>query len=134
MKTIVSLEGYFPPEFLSEEAYDGTKADIWRVGAMTYLLLSGKKPFDTDIPMASRIQLIQGGKVDFPAANWAHVSREARDFVLKLIHPDPATRLSGLLFWFFFCFFFFKIWLVDLSLRGKVDLVVLANLIKGELV
>jgi serine/threonine protein kinase len=46
-KQLVGSPGYFAPEVLRERSYT-TKCDIWSLGVVFYILLSGLMPFSTD--------------------------------------------------------------------------------------
>uniref|UniRef100_A0A6I8N8L6 Myosin light chain kinase 2, skeletal/cardiac muscle n=1 Tax=Ornithorhynchus anatinus TaxID=9258 RepID=A0A6I8N8L6_ORNAN len=86
------------PEFLSPEVvnYDriSEKTDMWSVGVITYMLLSGLSPFlgDNDTETLNNVL----------AANWYFdeetfemVSPEAKDFVSHLIVKDQSERMTA---------------------------------------
>ncbi|XP_051835349.1 myosin light chain kinase 2, skeletal/cardiac muscle isoform X1 [Antechinus flavipes] len=86
------------PEFLSPEVvnYDqiSDKTDMWSMGVITYMLLSGLSPFlgDDDTETLNNVL----------AANWYFdeetfetISEEAKDFVSKLIIKTPGERMSA---------------------------------------
>ncbi|XP_070276207.1 myosin light chain kinase 2, skeletal/cardiac muscle [Myotis yumanensis] len=86
------------PEFLSPEVvnYDqiSDKTDMWSMGVITYMLLSGLSPFlgDDDTETLNNVL----------AANWYFdeetfeaVSDEAKDFVSHLIVKDQGARMSA---------------------------------------
>lgn len=67
-------------------AADRTHAAVWCIGILTYALLTGFFPFVSDDP-AGILAEIESGKVTLPAD--LDVSAEARDFVDRLLDPDP---------------------------------------------
>jgi len=92
MNRINGTPYYIAPEVLNE-SYD-EKCDIWSCGVILYILLCGYPPFngesDTDIMRA-----VRKGIYDFPAEEWAGVSKEARDLVTNMLKYDPKQRLSS---------------------------------------
>jgi aurora kinase, other len=46
--TIVGCLAYISPEQFNNESYDD-KIDVWSVGILTYEILTGKAPFESDI-------------------------------------------------------------------------------------
>lgn len=42
--TLVGTEDYIAPEILNEEA-SGPPADLWSLGVIIYMMISGKSPF-----------------------------------------------------------------------------------------
>ncbi len=81
------------PEIINGE-YD-EKVDIWAMGVITYLLLSGETPFggvDGESLLSVRSRIMEG-HCDFePAEIWDHVSDEAKAFIKRLLDPNASTR------------------------------------------
>lgn len=82
------------PEVIRGE-YD-ERCDVWGIGVITYLLLSGDPPFGGCGGPESLFQVrsnILQGKFKFePAEVWAHVSQEAKDYIRMLLVTDPNNR------------------------------------------
>ena len=72
------------------------KADMWSIGVITYLLLSGESPFGgiyADDKMECVRDNILCCRLPFePKEIWEEVSPEAKKFVLRLLTEDPACR------------------------------------------
>jgi hypothetical protein len=81
---------YEAPELHGDKEFR-TGVDMWQVGVLTYILLSGLHPFyDTNtIRMYSKIRQ---GKYEFPLDDWKGVSNEAQDFVKSLLCLDKDKR------------------------------------------
>ncbi|KAJ3342648.1 hypothetical protein HDU93_001628 [Gonapodya sp. JEL0774] len=93
LQTQVGSFAYMAPEVLTNKGYD-TKCDLWSLGCVTYLLLSGFFPFGAD-DQVTMFRHIQEGKYVFPSDIWSYVSLESRDFIHKLLVVDPRRRLSA---------------------------------------
>ncbi|XP_072547481.1 MAP kinase-interacting serine/threonine-protein kinase 2-like [Salminus brasiliensis] len=104
---------YMAPEVVeafSEEAsiYD-KRCDLWSLGVILYILLSGYPPFvgrcgtdcgwDWGEPCHAcqnmLFESIQEGKYEFPEKDWAHISPAAKDLISKLLVRDAKNRLSA---------------------------------------
>lgn len=89
-KTRCGTPGYIAPEMILEKSYD-CKVDVFSVGAMLYILLSGCTPF----PGKTFDEILARNKKCNPKFNssyWSTASFEAIDFIVKMMSPDPAKR------------------------------------------
>lgn len=87
---------YAAPEVLKKQGYDAA-CDIWSLGVLLYIMLSGKTPFklmpdDTTEVLLSRLN---EAKVNFDEGNWKHVSLEAKDLVRRMLNMDPRHRITS---------------------------------------
>jgi Ca2+-binding EF-hand superfamily protein len=71
------------------------RGDIWAMGVITYLLLSGETPFggcDGEDLLQVKTRILSGRVVFEPPEIWEHVSDMAKEFVLTLLKVDPSER------------------------------------------
>ena len=66
---------------------------LWRVGVVSYIVLSGSMPWSSRDPDA--VRKIQVGGYLMDVESWGHVSEVARDFVQGLLRVDPLQRLTA---------------------------------------
>jgi serine/threonine protein kinase len=80
------------PEVL-EGAYT-SQADLWSIGIIAHMLLSSINPFYHKSKRCM-VDMIRRGKLYFDDPVWKPISKDAKDFVRKLIVVDPNSRLDG---------------------------------------
>ncbi|GAB0099886.1 death-associated protein kinase related [Sergentomyia squamirostris] len=86
------------PEFAAPEVVNfdqiGFFTDMWSVGVICYVLLSGLSPFmgDNDVETMTNVTL---GKYDFNDATFDAVSADAKDFITKLLVSASGNRLTA---------------------------------------
>lgn len=76
IKGVVGTLYTMAPEVLKGDAYDSS-CDMWSIGVMTYLLLSGDMPFDCSTKQRL-IQAVEDGHYEFSGKRWGYISPEAR--------------------------------------------------------
>jgi len=84
---------FVAPEIIRKEAYD-ERADMWSVGVIIYLLLSGHLPFGGRNAM-DLFKNVLKGELTFEESNWNSVSPEAKDLVKHLLDTNPETRWTS---------------------------------------
>lgn len=88
-KETIGTPYYIAPEVLNHNY--GKECDIWSLGVMAYIIMSGVPPFnggtDADIMAA-----IKKGKFNFNHSVWKGVSQQAKDFIEHLLVYDPKKR------------------------------------------
>ncbi|XP_016066919.1 PREDICTED: myosin light chain kinase 3 [Miniopterus natalensis] len=86
------------PEFLAPEVVNyefvSFPTDMWSVGVITYMLLSGLSPFlgETD---AETMNFIVNCCWDFDADTFEGLSEDAKDFVSRLLVKEKSCRMSA---------------------------------------
>ena len=83
---------YIAPEVLKESYNE--KCDIWSIGVILYLLLTGSVPFDGDNDDEIWKKIINQ-EINYSSPKLKSLSKEAKDFLKKLLIKNPDKRLSA---------------------------------------
>ncbi|XP_047481491.1 obscurin-like [Penaeus chinensis] len=88
---------YGMPEFVAPEVANGEgvtyAADMWSLGIITYLLLSGTSPFRAENDRET-LTRVKKGEMSFDMEAFRHISDEAKDFIAKLLLFKPDVRMN----------------------------------------
>lgn len=85
--TLCGTLDYLPPEMLNGNGYD-EKIDLWCLGVLTYEMILGKPPFDSQTQHET-IRMIRSIELTFPST----ATSDLRDLITKLLRRNPAERL-----------------------------------------
>ena len=83
---------YIAPEVL-QQSYN-EKCDIWSIGVILYLLLTGTVPFDGDNDEEIWKKIIND-EINYSSPKIKNLSPEAKDLLKKLLIKNPDKRLSA---------------------------------------
>jgi len=92
MKSQCGTAFYLAPEIARNLDY-GKPVDLWACGIVLYVMLAGKFPFYGD-NHKEFIRRLRNG-VKFPSKQWKNISPDAKDLILCLLDPNPASRLTA---------------------------------------
>ncbi|XP_045800483.1 calcium and calcium/calmodulin-dependent serine/threonine-protein kinase DMI-3 [Trifolium pratense] len=93
---VVGLFGsidYVSPEALSQGKIT-TKSDMWSLGVILYILLSGYPPFIAQNNRQKQ-QMILNGNFSFYEKTWKGISQSAKNLISSLLTVDPSKRPSA---------------------------------------
>ncbi|CAM9392460.1 unnamed protein product [Sphacelaria rigidula] len=87
---------YSAPEVLACQDVD-EKVDMWALGVVMWVLLTGRHPFDTDVDMSEEevAYRVTHEEPDLRSRGIRHVSPEGKDLVRRLLAKDPEDRPSA---------------------------------------
>lgn len=83
---------YKAPEQFSNYCCD--KSDVWSVGVIIYLMLSGYLPFQGKNEKKMEFS-IKNSVLSFDSPEWENISEFAKDLLTKILEKDPEKRLSA---------------------------------------
>ena len=84
---------YAAPEVVEEKSY-GAAVDMWSLGVIVYILVTGAMPRDL-WKSALKYGRVAEADFGFDCYEWDTVSEAARDFVRRCLTHDPKRRLSA---------------------------------------
>lgn len=91
--SICGSDFYLAPEVIKQEEY-GREIDIWALGVISYVILSGSLPFFNNVLHKLYRQIVERD-LSFPEQAWKSVAKGAQDFILRLLQVRPGDRLSA---------------------------------------
>jgi serine/threonine protein kinase len=84
---------YMAPEIIKKLPYD-CSVDIWALGVLTYIMLSGKPPFKGRTKDDVFVE-ITTKNITYTGDSWKIISKEAKNFIRKMLIRDPNERLTA---------------------------------------
>ena len=85
---------FVSPEVLIRKPYN-KEIDIWSIGVILYLILSGDLPFDDEEDDEQKIaKSIVFNEVEFPAKKFGNKSKEVIELIKKCLTKEPKDRIK----------------------------------------
>lgn len=84
---------FVSPEILLRKPYDH-QSDMWSVGCIVFLLLSGNLPF-MGRSQKELFRKIVSGKYEFAEEDWKEISEDAKDLVKRMLVLNPDDRITA---------------------------------------
>uniref|UniRef100_A0A4W5RSI4 Myosin, light chain kinase 5 n=1 Tax=Hucho hucho TaxID=62062 RepID=A0A4W5RSI4_9TELE len=85
------------PEFVAPEVigYEPVSlaTDMWSIGVICYILLSGESPFQGNSE-AETLALVTGAQWEFDEESFEEITDQAKDFISSLLNKEPRRRIS----------------------------------------
>ena len=93
MKCLCGTAEFVAPEVINYD-FVSSATDMWAVGVITYILLSGYSPFlgDNDMETFNNITI---GTYDFNVEEFDNISKEAKNFICELLLKNLKSRLTA---------------------------------------
>uniref|UniRef100_A0AAQ4RAD0 protein kinase C n=1 Tax=Gasterosteus aculeatus aculeatus TaxID=481459 RepID=A0AAQ4RAD0_GASAC len=89
-RSVVGTPAYLAPEVLRSKGYNRS-LDMWSVGVIVYVSLSGTFPFNEDEDINDQIQ---NADFMYPPTPWKDISAEATDLINNLLQVKMRKRYS----------------------------------------
>lgn len=85
------------PEFVAPEVINFEPVclatDMWSIGVICYILLSGESPFQGNSD-AETLALVTAAQWEFDEESFEDITEEAQNFISSLLNKDPRRRMS----------------------------------------
>ncbi|KAM8824765.1 myosin light chain kinase, smooth muscle [Synchiropus picturatus] len=84
------------PEFVAPEVINfepvSFSTDMWSIGVICYILLSGESPFQGSTDTET-LALVTAAQWEFDEESFEEITEEAKDFISSLLEKDPRHRM-----------------------------------------
>ena len=92
MNQVFGTAYYIAPEILKFDYNE--KCDVWSIGVILFILLSGKPPFSGDSD-PDILNNVKKGIYSMSGNEWSSISQDAKDLVRLMLTFDPEFRISA---------------------------------------
>ncbi|XP_077645473.1 death-associated protein kinase 2 isoform X1 [Lonchura striata] len=92
-KSLCGTPQYIAPEVINYEPLSPA-TDMWSIGVITYILLSGLSPFQGETD-AETLSNVVAGAYEFEERCFSQTSEMAKDFIRQLLVKEPERRMSA---------------------------------------
>ena len=96
LKKMVGTPYYAAPEVLPNSPFPlrGAASDVWSLGVIAFVLLSGRPPFGgrDDAEVVRRVAV---GRFSFRGETWGEVSDAAKAAISSMLEKDPSKRATA---------------------------------------
>ncbi|CAM4626641.1 unnamed protein product [Lepidochelys kempii] len=92
-KSLCGTPQYVAPEVINYEPLSSA-TDMWSIGVITYILLSGMSPFQGETD-AETLSNVVAGNYEFEEKYFSETTDMAKDFIQQLLVKEPRSRMSA---------------------------------------
>ncbi|XP_046759938.1 death-associated protein kinase 2 isoform X3 [Gallus gallus] len=92
-KSLCGTPQYIAPEVINYEPLSSA-TDMWSIGVITYILLSGLSPFQGETD-AETLSNVLAGAYEFEERYFSDTSDMAKDFIQQLLVKEPQERMTA---------------------------------------
>lgn len=93
VREILGTPDYVAPEVLNYEPIS-TATDIWSLGVVSYVMLTGVSPFLGDSKQETLMN-VTTATIEFPADLFGNLSPSCQDLIHKMLQKDPSERMTA---------------------------------------
>lgn len=92
-KSLCGTPQYIAPEVINYEPLSSA-TDMWSIGVITYILLSGLSPFQGETDAETLSNVLEGA-YEFEEHHFSQTSEMAKDFIRQLLVKEPRERMTA---------------------------------------
>ncbi|XP_042749997.1 death-associated protein kinase 2-like [Lagopus leucura] len=92
-KSLCGTPQYIAPEVINYEPLSSA-TDMWSIGVITYILLSGFSPFQGETDAETLSNILEGA-YEFEERYFSDTSEMAKDFIRQLLVKEPQERMTA---------------------------------------
>ncbi|XP_014424433.1 death-associated protein kinase 2-like isoform X2 [Pelodiscus sinensis] len=92
-KSLCGTPQYIAPEVINYEPLSSA-TDMWSIGVITYILLSGMSPFQGETD-AETLSNVVAGIYEFEDKYFNETTEMAKDFIRQLLVKEPGNRMTA---------------------------------------
>lgn len=90
----IGTPAYQAPEIICAHGEATSASDIWSLGVVLFIMLSGTFPFNPNNGDDRLRRQIQAGNFNFNPHEWKHISSNAKDLVSRMLTVDIEKRIT----------------------------------------
>jgi serine/threonine protein kinase len=93
---VCGKRNYISPEVIDNRAsFNALVSDVWALGVILFIMLTGVPPVDTATPLDPRYRMVSAGLIGSMLEQWGiALSPGALDLISRMLRPSPHERLS----------------------------------------